>query len=360
MPDWRSSMQQTFEFYTVDPRTWADVTLLTNVKSCTINRDSSAETLGSATIDIVDSVGESYIRVYLITVQNGLQERFPLGTFLVQTPSSSYDGKIKNISMDAYTPLLELKEKQPPIGYYVPKGENIMSWAYRIVREQVRVPVIEAKYADDYHSTLHSNFIADPNETWLSFLTDLISNAKYQFDLDDMSRILFTPKQDRQSLQPVWTYDDSNSSILYPAVSLDHDLYGIPNKIEVMASSNNGGRCVVAINDDPNSPTSYQNRGNRWITHRVTDPDIAGFYKDDNVDTLQEYADRLLRSMSTIEYTLTYTHGYCPVRVGDCVRFNYSRAGLTNIKAVVTNQSIKCEAGCSVTETATYSAKLWG
>ena len=129
MPDWSASMQQTFEYYIVDPGTWKETKLLDNVKTCTINRDSDTETLGSATIDVTDLVGECYIRAYLVTIQNGLRERHPLGTFLVQTPSSSFDGKIRSVSMDAYTPLLELKESPPPLGYSILKGQNIMEIA---------------------------------------------------------------------------------------------------------------------------------------------------------------------------------------------------------------------------------------
>ena len=121
MPDWTSSMQQTFEYYVVDPGTWKDKKLLTNVTGCTIQRDSSADTLGSATINVTESIGECYIRVYLITSQNGVTEKHPMGTYMVQTPTSSFDGKVRSVSMDAYTPLLELKENQPPIGYFAPK-----------------------------------------------------------------------------------------------------------------------------------------------------------------------------------------------------------------------------------------------
>ena len=39
MVDWTKSMQQTFEYYIVDPSTWKDTRLLNNVKSCTIDRD---------------------------------------------------------------------------------------------------------------------------------------------------------------------------------------------------------------------------------------------------------------------------------------------------------------------------------
>ena len=51
MIDWHSTMEQTFEFYVVDPASWKDKFALSTITSCTINRDLSADTLGSATID---------------------------------------------------------------------------------------------------------------------------------------------------------------------------------------------------------------------------------------------------------------------------------------------------------------------
>lgn len=352
MPNWAESMQQSFEYYVVDPGTWKEEKFLDNVKSCTITRDSDSETLGSAMIDVADSVGECYIRVYLITIQNGLKERYPLGTFLVQTPSSTFDGKIRSVSMDAYTPLLELKESPPPLGYSILKGQNIMSIAYQIAREHARAPVIAATS----DKTLYSDFVANTSDTWMSFLTDLIANAKYIFELDEMGRILFAPKQDIASLQPVWTYDDSNSSILRPDVSMDHDLYGIPNVVEVIYSNGNDVYYTKVVNDDPNSPTSTVSRG-REIVHRDTNPSVLG---DATEAQIKEYATSLLKSLSTVEYSVTYTHGYCPVRLGDCVRLNYIRAGLTGIKAKVVSQSIKCESGCQVTEKAVFTMNLWG
>lgn len=351
MADWLKSMQQTFEYYIVDPGTWKDVSKLSNVKSCSINRDAEAETLGSASIDITESVGECYIRVYLITIQNGVREKHPLGTFLVQTPSSSFNGKIRDVTMDAYTPLIELKENPPPLGYTVAKDVNIMSMARQLVWENARAPVSGVDCPD----VLYSDFVSNTDDTWLTFLTDLISNAKYQFELDEMGRILFAPKQNIASLQPVWTYDDGNSSILYPDISMEHDLYGIPNVVEISYSSGPSTYYTKVVNDDSNSPISTVNRG-REITYRVTNPSFSGIPTNAEI---QEYAELLLSTMSTLEYTVTYTHGYCPVRLGDCVRLNYSRAGLTDIKARVTSQSIECQPGCKVTETAVFTTKLW-
>ena len=415
MADWTKSMQQTFEFYIVDPGTWKDTKRLTTVKSCTINRDSEADTLGSATIDVVESLGECYLRVYMITVQNGVTEKHPLGTFLVQTPSSTFDGKTRSVSMDAYTPLLELKEKQPPIGYYVPKdagvykvdhqydeatdthtyttltenvdislgepmpktvttsGEDVwfgttvdnvetyycivdtfMQVAYRLTRENVRAPVVKPESPDD--ERLSYDFVSDISDTWFSYLSDLIAEGNYEFSLDELGRILFAPKQNINSLQPVWTYDDDNTtSILYPELTADHDLYGVPNVVEVIFSNGNEVIYSVAKNTDENSPTSIQNRG-REIRHRITDPEMPGIPSQKQLD---EYAERILSELSSVEYTISYSHGYCPVRIGDCVRLNYTRAGFTNIKARVISQSIKCEPGCPVSEKAVFTTKLW-
>ena len=352
MVNWFESMQQTFEYYLVDPITWKDTKQLNNVKSCTIDRDYETATLGSATIDVTESTGECYVRVYLITIQNGVRERHPLGTFLVQTPSTSFDGKIKDISLDVYTPLLELRENPPPIGYSILKGENIMDWAYRLVREKARAPVVKAS-SDE---TLYYDFVANTDDTWLTYLTDLIANAKFEFGLDELSRILFLPKQDTASLQPVVTFDDGNSSILYPDFSMSRDLYGIPNVVEVIYSSDKANYYSRIVNDDPNSPISTVNRG-REITHRVTNPELSGIPAQGQID---EYAKQLLRELSTLEYTVTYKHGYYPVRLGDCVRLNYERAEIKNVKAKVISQSIKCEPGCPVTEKAVFTEKLWG
>ena len=351
MPDWTKTMQQTFEYYIVDPGTWKDIKKIDNILDSTVNRDLSLETLGSASITTTESIDECYIRIYLITIQNGIREKYSLGTFLVQTPSYSFDGKTKSVTLDAYTPLLELKENPTPLGYSILKGENILDIAYKIIRENARAPIVKTENEE----TLSSNFVANIDDTWIVFVRDLLANADYSLALDEIGRIYFTPEQDTMSLQPIWTYDDSNSSILYPEITVDRDLYGIPNIVEVVYS--NGTEYFVgrAVNDDPSSPTSTVSRG-REITHRESNPSMLG---NPNQKRIQEYAEKTLKELSSLEYTITYTHGYCPVRIGDCVRLNYSRAGINGIKAKVISQSIKCESGCPVTEKAVFTTELW-
>ena len=362
MPDWRASMQRTYEFYIVDPVTWKDMRRIDTVKSCTLNWDSETETLLSATIDINEAVGECYVRVYMIIIQNGVKDKKALGTVLVQTPSSSFNGKVRSVSMDAYSPLIELKEKMPPIGYFISKDDPVLERVGALTDEHTRAAVVhsssERKMLDD--------FLAETNDTWLSYLTSALASVKHSFDLDEYGKVSFAPKQDIESLQPVWTYTDDNSSILYPEINLTHDLYGIPNVVEVVYSTPSGSYHVIKKNTDPDSPTSIPRRG-REIVHRVTDPDLHDVYEDapEGSDLtpeeyqLETYAEELLKKLSTVEYSISYTHAYCPVRIGDCVRLNYERAGLIGIKAKVVSQSIRCTPECPVSEKAVFTAKLW-
>lgn len=351
MPDWTKSMQQTYEYCIVDPGTWKDSSLLTSVTSCSITRDLSADTLGSATIDIDENVGEVYIRTYLVTIQNGVRERIPLGTHLVQTGSSSFNGMNQSMSFDGYTPLLELKEKEPPLGFYVAEKDNVMERAYELTNEHTRAPVV----ASTSDIEMFRDFVANTDDTWITFLSDMIANAKMYFALDEMGRVLFAPQQNLSSMQPVWTYSDDNSSILYPDVTYEQDLYGIPNVVEVIYSDGNDYYHARVVNDDPDSIVSTVNRG-REIPHRESNPSFTGIPTQKMVE---EYATQLLQSLSSITCTVSYSHGYNGVRIGDCVRLNYQRADLIDVKARVTNQTIKCDPGCPVSEKAEYVRKLW-
>lgn len=351
MIDWHSSMKQTFEFYKVDPNTWKDAEQIEDIESCTINRDLSSATLGSATFDCTNIMDECYIRIYLSVNQNGVKERVPLGTFLAQTPSINFDGRKNNISIDAYTPLIELKENHPPLGYSLLKGETIMDRASALCAENMRAPVVEANSTSD----LYSDFVSNLDDTWLTFLSDLISNAKYRFELDEIGRVLFAPVQDMASLQSVWVFNDDDISILYPEITDTRDLYGMPNVVEVVYSTDTSYLYSRVVNDDPNSPISTVTRG-REVIYRASNPKFPGEPDQAQID---DYAIQLLRNLSCLEHRIKFKHGYCPVRTGDCVTINYKRANIENVKIQIQTQTIKCATGCTIESTGVYTTKLW-
>lgn len=353
MPDWTRSMKQTFEYYIVDAGTWTDKTRLDKVESASITRDLDDDTLGSSSITSDDDYSDKYIRCYLVTEQDGIQEKEILGTHLYQSPSTEYQSTRHSSTQDGYTPLIELNEKLPPYGYTVFSGANIINLAGTLVKDNARAPVA----LGDSTGTLSDDFVANTDDTWLTFLKDFIANDKYHFGIEPNGRIVFEKDQDPQGLSPVWIYDDGNSSILLPDLTLSRDLYGIPNVVEVIYSPSNGSaKHVRVVNDDPASPVSTVKRG-REIVYRDTNPNVVDTVTEGQ---LTEYAKDVLKQKSSLEYTISYKHGYCPVRLGDCVMLNYKTAGLTNVKAKVIRQVINCTTGCTVNETSVFTKQLWG
>jgi hypothetical protein len=350
-------MKQTFEFFSVNTDTWNNEKIIDTITSATINIDGDSDTIYSATIASTESLGEQYVRIYLVATQDGITERFPLGTFLVQTPSSKFNGRVHDISVDAYSPLLELKDTKPSVGFTLLKTDkrnrSILKMAYDHCYEIVRAPIVEPNNEGD----LDSHFTADPSEDWLSFLSALLATAKYKFSLDEMGKIMFAPIQEASAITPRFTYADDKVSILQPEITIEKDLYGIPNTVEVIYQKSSGSNVYSkVVNDDPSSIVSTVSRG-REILYRELNPDLPG---TPSQSVLDDYAKTLLKKLSAIEGTISYKHGYCPVRVGDCVYINYSRAGIYNLRAVVKSQSIECKTGCQVSETAVFTDNLWG
>ena len=350
--NWTESMTQTFEFWEVDPYTWNRIKKINNIVSCSISRDISTETKENASLECIGNIDECYIRPILTPVQNGIKYEVPLGTFLVQTPGETFNGKFSSYSIDAYSPLIELKEKYPPLGYTIPKNTNIMKIAVELVKENMRSPVVSP---GENAKILDADYIANPDDTWLSFIIDLIAKADMSIELDDTGQVIFVPSKETSKMQPKWTYDDSNSSILLPNINIQRDLYGIPNVLEVYYTGDNSHLYSKVVNDEEDSPISTINRG-REIMQRDTSPSLSG---NPTQEMLDEYAERSLRSLSTLEYHVSYTHGYTPTRVNDCVRLNYVRANLNNVNVRVLSQQINCNTGITVSETSIYTNRYY-
>lgn len=356
MIDWSKSMQQTFEYYVVDPDTWGDLERAENIKTCKVTRDLESETLGSATLDSDIDYTDKYIRVYLVAIQNGEKRKIPLGTHIYQTPSVTFDGRMQSMSQDGYTSLIELKEKVMPVGYAINASTSNPVDALKIATayagESVRAPVIEPSSDGQI---IREAFLSEMADTRLSFLSDLLTLTNYRFGIDELGRIIFEPNQSLATMKPKFEFNDSNSSILAPSITMQRDLYGVPNVLEVAYSAADGNYLyAVAKNEDPNSIISIQSRG-REVWYRETDPNIP---TGATQSQLNEYAKYRLKQLSSIEYTVTYTHGYCDVTIGDCVRLNYERAGISGVNAKIIKQVISCESGCQVEETSVYSRDL--
>lgn len=351
MPDWTRGYQETFEFWKVDPYTMADVSPLRSVTACDITRDAETDKIESARISLDEDISEeAYIRCYLSVTQDGTTERVCLGTWLAQSPTAEYDGKTITRTVECLSPLQELSDDMPPVGYSV-KDVKALAAAYDLASSHVRGNVVQPRDG----ALVTEAFVADDGDTWLSFVADLAAKDRHHLTLDPYGDIGFAPDTNGSALAPVWEYDDGNASILEAEVTDEADWYGIPNVVEVIVSTDTGSIVGRAENDDENSMVSTASRG-RTVLKRVTDAQLADNPTQDDVDA---YARKVLRESSQIERRITYTHAYNGVKLGDGVALRYTRHGLNVSRAKVVRQEMSCGTGMTVKETAVYTETLW-
>lgn len=352
MIDWSRQMSQDFEYWKVNPNTWADSEKLDCINSCSLTYDSSAETVGTATFTSHKSLPECYVRVYLKAVQNGTEYRIPLGTNLVQTPSVKWDGYVRSASLNAYSPLVELKSNNPQIGYSIRKKKIISSMFNTLYRPNCRAPL-----ATNYNSlkTLYSDFTAEDSDSWLSFFNSLLAYDDCYLSVDELGKVLVVKNEKLKALPVDYVFTDDNSSIVYPDSTDQADYYSIPNRVEVLYSDNNRYFFKRVENTDSKSELSIANRG-RVVLYRETNPEFSGI---PNATMIANYAKKLLKDKSTIKHELTIKHGYCGVGINQAVTLNLKRAGLIGIKGLITKQTITCEKGLPVSSTIVYSEELW-
>lgn len=344
--DWTKSMKQDFEYYTVDPESWLDRERLECIVESDISRDLNTETKHSFRAVTTEPIGECYIRVYMIATQGMETEKIPLGTFLSYVPSIDFNGRLTKLDIEGYSPIIELREKVPPIGTYIAKNTNILTAVVSWLKLYTRAPVI---YSDDTCNST-KNYVAETSDTWYSFISGVLEDNGYFLNVDALGQIYIDKEINPMYLQPKWTFADGKDSILCNDISINQDIFDVPNVVEVLVSDGNNNGFASASNDNPDSPVSTVNRG-RIIAKRITNPQVG-------LTGLQAYAKNELIKESEVETSVSYSHGYCPVNIGDCISLSNRKFGIDKLKLKVTSQSISCKTGCVVSETARSTVNL--
>lgn len=97
-------------------------------------------------------------------------------------------------------------------------------------------------------------------------------------------------------MQPVMTFNDDERSILLPDVTVERDMYDIPNVVEVVYSEGvKKPISAIVKNTDDNSPVSISKRG-REIIHRVVNPSLSGIPNEEYVKSMQEICSQLYQN----------------------------------------------------------------
>lgn len=346
MADWTRGMKRTYEWWTVNPDTWGDSERLLNVTGASITRDYDDPLLEHSSYDMDARDGEGYVRTYLITEQDGVRERWPLATHIMQAPSTNFNGMRGYMTAEGHSPLLELSDERLPVCYTVDSGYATDHIA-RIMRAYGKMPVTTSSR----FGTMSDPCSADEDTSPLNFNATLMEKSGTEVLLDGRGCAMVGAKPQPTSLMPVYVFDDGNSSIIRPEVSVSSNIEEVPNVVEVVYSSPERYLFGVAENKDPADDNSTTTLGRRKVM-RLVNPDMPDEPTQGDVNDL---AARTLKKEGSTVYEVEFEHAFHPdVVIGSAVRIAYSRMDL-NVVAQVVYQEIQCTPKCLVRCRARYT-----
>jgi hypothetical protein len=351
MTDWYKGKQIDYEVREVDPSTWRDGPQLMAAKDMEITRDDATSYREGIRLSVRDWSGpERYVRVYFLPTQHGETERVCLGTFLVSRPRTSYNAN-RAFELSGYSPLMELSRGLLPRGYNAPAGSDAIAFAEGACRRWCRAPVLRGTATHELAGVYAANDHDDP----LSFVRGLLAMAGMEPVVDPYGRIVFSPLRAAEALQPTWTFgDSSDGSILFPDVAEEYAWFDVPNAVEIVFEGDGATIVGRADNYGAYSPVSRVTRGyEAGLRETASRPAVSQAAAD-------AAAMRRLRELSSAERSISYRHGYCPVRLGDCIQMDYRRFAL-RARLLVRRQVISCtSSSCTVDETGTWTERLFG
>lgn len=111
-------------------------------------------------------------------------------------------------------------------------GSNILESAITLITEHCRAPVVRKTFSKN----LLTDFVADSGDDWLTFISDLLGQAEHHIALSPSGEILLEKDVKFSETIPIWEFNDDNSSILLPSITMEYDLCDIPNTVEVIYS----------------------------------------------------------------------------------------------------------------------------
>lgn len=327
--NWAKGFSATYRAFKVNPGTWEDEEEI-RVISGSVSRDVTAELVESATLELTDSIGESWVRVYLIAEQDDKKEREALFTGLTSQPSKELDGMRTNYSVDCFSVLKPAADILLPLGWYGLAGQD----AGELLSELLSVVPAPVKVTGTARA-LDEHIVAQGDETALSMARTIASAVGYQIRISGRGEIIIAD----YSSAPVQRFG-RNNDVLETEITDTKDWYSCPNVLRVICDSTS----AIARDDDPESPLSTVSRGREiWVQENVSLSSGA---------SLSSYAMERLKELQKPSRILDYSRRYDPdVMPGDVIEMAYPDAELTGLFRVIT-QDLELGYGCRTEEEA--------
>lgn len=274
-------------------------------------------------------------RIKIVMHIEGLGE-YPLGVFIPSAPVERWDEDGLRLDIELLDKCSVLDNDYVEQTYSLPAGTVVTT----AVRDLIVSAGEKAGSITDGTETLSNAMTWEAGTSKLTIINDLLQAADYFSLRADGNGAFKVEKQRPVKDRPiVHEFIDNYESIYLPTFEYEKDIYSVPNKVILIAEGDGDqeGLTAVAVNQNPNSPYSYQARG-RWIV------DVVKGVEATDQAALDARAERRLAQLTSPTGAITIDHAPLPwLEVSDKVRFRRSEADI-DVRAVAISTQIELNA----------------
>jgi hypothetical protein len=260
---------------------------------------------------------------------------FPLGIFLLSSPTRKDENNSVYRDVEAYDGLLILRDDKFDTRYTVRAGTNYRQAVIDILASAG----ITKHNIEQTDKVLPVDMEFAPGTEKLEAINALLQAINYTPLYVDVYGYFTSMTYRSPSIRAAeYTYKDDELSIIYAGMEEELDLFNVPNKWVVVCSNAEQSLMSSYTNSNPNSPTSTVNRGRTIVDYREV-TDIA------DQQSLDAYVQRIAFEASQVYGKLTFETALNPLHdYMDVLEIDYSPLGIKG-KYVETGWTMPLKAG---------------
>lgn len=277
-----------------------------------------------------------------LRMKDGNFIEFPLGVFLLNSPTRSDKFGEVYRDVEAYDGNIILKEDLVDSRYFIPSGTNYKTAIIALLNSAG----IQKHNIEDIDKALSVDREFEIGTSKLEIINTILSEINFiPLHVDENG--YFTSYTYRPPVLRAtdYVYEDSRVSVVYEGVQEKLDLFSIPNKwVAVVSNSEEPPLQAVYVNDDPNNPLSTVSRGRTLVKYmeleRIADQ-----------ETLDSYIQRVAHEDSQVYGQIEIKTAIMPFHsYRDVLKIHYAKLGVSD-KYVETGWSFPLEAGGEMSHT---------
>lgn len=256
----------------------------------------------------------------LLRMRDGQYIEFPLGIFLLSSPTRKDSNNNVYRDVEAYDGLLILRDDKFDTRYTVPAGTNYRQAVIDILASAG----ITKHNIEQTDKILPVDMEFAPGTEKLEAINALLQAINYTPLYVDVYGYFTSMTYRSPSIRAAeYTYKDDELSIIYAGMEEELDLFNVPNKWVVVCSNAEQSLMSSYTNSNPNSPTSTVNRGRTIVDYRKV-TDIA------DQQSLDAYVQRIAFEASQVYGKLTFETALNPLHdYMDVLQIEYSPLGIS-------------------------------